>query len=444
MKAKNFLAVQIVFLFLLAACERQKESESQAVQVQTFTAKKSSQNITLESYGSVTYNKKNDVCALVEGTIAEQKVQEGSAVKKGDVLFVLKNVQYQIQRAERQNQLSSAEAKLKAAKNSLEEQKKNAKSLMMSLENARINLLQKKEEHSLLLKNLEKNKALFAAGGISEISMEQMNMDAKASKAEINILEKELKMQALGFEDRDLLQAGIEPSDDEEERKIQFVELNCQNAKIQIELAEVEKRNAERDLEAIDELMQNLTVRSPCSGIVGVLYYENGERVTQNEKLATIIDMESPYAKVSVQEKDMEKIQIGSSAFVEIESAAFKEESVVDFISPLADSETGNFYIKIPVDNKTKKIRLGMFAKCSIKTKSSGEYFALPESALAKRDGNTAFFYCVQNDFVYQKMCPIEMERDGKIFVKNGIKDGEKIVDSPSTTLKEGLRVKCI
>ena len=85
-----------------------------------------------------------------------------------------------------------------------------------------------------------------------------------------------------------------------------------------------------------------------------------------------------------------------------------------------------------------------MFAKCSITTKAAGEYFVLPESALVRKDGNSAFLYCVQNDLVYQKECPIEMEREGKVFIKNGIKDGEKIVEFPSANLKEGLRVKCI
>jgi len=63
---------------------------------------------------------------------------------------------------------------------------------------------------------------------------------------------------------------------------------------------------------------------------------------------------------------------------------------------------------------------------------------------LRRRDGNTAYLYCVQNDFVYQKECPIEMELEGKIYIKKGLKDGEKIIEFPSNALKEGLRVKCI
>ena len=444
MKKKLALALSLATFVFASACSTKKEKQNAGLQVKTLTAKKSRQNITLESYGSITYKKKNDVCALIDGTIAEQKVIEGSSVKKGQILFLLKNIQLQIQKAERQNQLNSAAAKLRAAKNNLVEQERNALSAMMALENASANLLQKKEEYSLQLSDLKKNKKLFDAGGLSASSIERMEMEAQAAKTDIDVLEKEFIIKSLGYGESDLLRQGIVPSQDKDERKRQYVDLNTQGAKIQIELAEVELKNAERDLEAVNALIEGLTVRSPCDGIVGALYFEGGEWVTQNEKLATIIDMEIPYAKVSVQEKDMEKICLGANALIEIDSAAFKEESVIDFISPLADSETGNFYIKVPVNNQSNKLRLGMFAKCSIQTKSSGEYFALPESALFRRDGNTAFFYCVQNDFVYKKECPIEMERDGKIYVKSGIKDGDKIVDSPSTTLKEGLRVKCI
>ena len=429
---------------LLVSCAGKEAPDSQSIEVKTLVAVKSKQSVTLESYGSITYKKKNEARSIVEGTIVEQNALEGKSVQKGETLFRLENIQYQIQRAERQNQLNSARAKLKAAKNNLLEQERSAQSTIIALENARTNLMQKKDERALLLKNLEKNKRLFDAGGISESSLEQMQMEERASKSEIDVLEKELQMKSLGYNESDLINAGMEPSADVETRQRQLIDLNSQSAKIQIELAEVELKNAERDLESIEALIEALTVTAPCDGIIGAIYFENGERVTQNERLATIIDMKIPYAKVFLQERDMEKIQIGAPTLVEIDSAAFRQESIVDFISPLADSETGNFYIKIPVDNSENKIRFGMFAKCAIQTKSTGEYFELPESALRRRDGNTAYFFCVQNDFLYQKECPIEMERDGNIYIKSGLKEGDKIVVRPTNALKEGLRVKCI
>ena len=313
---------------------------------------------------------------------------------------------------------------------------------MASLENAKANLAQKKEELALLNKNVQKNKALLEAGGISESAFEKMSVECQAAATETAILEKEIVSEEIGFRDQDLLDAGIEPSQDSFEKTRQLVELNTQSAKIQIELSEVETQNAEENLRSINSLMENLTVRSPATGIVGSLNVENGERITQNERILTVIDMEEPYAQVSVQEKDMQKISLGSPALVEIESVGKKQKSAISFISPLADFETGNFSVKIPLKNGDEILRCGMFAQCSIETKSLENFFAMPPEAVLARNGNNIVFYCVQKGFVFQKECPIEMERDGKIFVAGGLEDGEKIVVNPSPEIKEGVRVK--
>ncbi len=441
---KSLICAAAALSLLASSCKKSSKEPSDEVEVKTLTAKKCEENVTIETFGAITYKMKNDISSLVDGTIVERNVQEGSIARKGQILLKMKNIQYEIQKAECQNKLNSAQARLKAAQNNLIQEERSVLAKIMSLENAETNLAQKKEEANLLQRNLEKSKRLFDAGGISESALEQMALDAKAAQTEIEVLEKELKMQSLGYNDKDLIFAGIQPSEDDDEKKSQLVDLNTQSARIEIELANVEVQNAERNLESINALMENLTVRAERDGIVGAVYFERGERVTQNQTLMTIIDMEKPYAKVPIQERDLEKIQLGSKALVEINSAKVRQNSAVEFISPMADSESGNFFVKIPVNNSDEKIRLGMFAKCLIETKASGEFFALPESALLRRDGNTAFFYCVKNDFIYQKECPIEMEKDGKIFIASGLKDGEQIIERPKSTLKEGLRVKTI
>ena len=175
---------------------------------------------------------------------------------------------------------------------------------------------------------------------------------------------------------------------------------------------------------------------------MGALKCENGERVTQNQNVLTLIDMAEPYAQVTVQERDMEKIAIGSPALVKIDSLGQKQKSAVAFISPLAEFETGNFYVKIPLKNDKDDLRFGMFAQCSIESKRSGDFFALPREAVLFRNGNNVAFYCVQNGYVFQKECAVEMERDGKLFVAGGLEDGDKIIVNPSQAVKEGVHVK--
>ena len=438
----NLSLAGAVLCAVLCSCAKAKGGGEELLEARTVTVKKSAQNFCLDTFGSVTYKRKNEVTALVEGTVYELNVQEGSKVCQGDVLLRMKNVQYEIQKAEFQNQLNSAKARLRAAKNNLTQEELGAQSRMLSLENARASLAQKKEELDLSKKNLEKNRSLFEAGGISESAFEKMSLECQAVQTEVAILEKEIKADEMGFRDQDLLAAGMEPSEDSEEKARQLVELNVQSAKIQIELCAAEAQNAEENLRSINSLMENLTLRSPMSGVVGTLNVENGERVTQNQKALTIIDMSEPFAQVTVQEKDMEKIALGSPALVEIESLGQNQKSAVSFISPLADYETGNFFIKIPLKNAEENLRFGMFAQCSIETNKRENFFAAPPEAILGRNGNNIVFYCVKNGYVFQKECPIEMERNGKIFISGGIEDGEKIVVNPSSAIKEGVHVK--
>ncbi len=443
MKGKKTAAL-LSLCALLASCAKEGARKEAETEARVITVKKSELHSTIDTYGSVTYKKKNDVSSLVDGTIVGLFVQEGSQVKKGDIMLKMKNVQYEIQKVERENALNSATAKARAAENNLREEEKNIKSKMLSIENARATLLQKKGELDFMKKNLEKNKKVFLAGGIAASAYEQMEIECNSEKTEVEILEKELRMQEMGFTDQDLLAAGMEPSEKQEEKELQLLELNLRGAKINIELSEAEKRNAEQNLKSIVSLMENLTVRAPTDGIVGALNYENGERVFQNEKILTLIDMEEPYAQVTLQEKDSQKIQLGSPALVKIESLDYEQKSQVSFISPMADYETGNFVLKIPLKNQSGLMRLGMFAHCSIETKSSGKYFLLPEKAAIKRKANNVAFYCVENGYIFQKECPIEMEKDGKIYLDKGVSDGEKIVENPGAELKEGQHVKAI
>lgn len=164
----------------------------------------------------------------------------------------------------------------------------------------------------------------------------------------------------------------------------------------------------------------------------------------QNEKLMTIVDVSAPYTIVSIQEKDMQGIEIGSEAELEVSSLNEFQSAKIEFIAPVADMQTGNFNVKIPMKNDDDKIKLGMFVRCSIQTKKSGNFFILPESIVLKRDGNRISFYSVQNEILVVKNCIVDMERDGNFFIESGISDGEKIVENPSSALREGMHVKAI
>lgn len=430
-------------VFAFNACKKDNSQESLA-QVKTFTARLTPHSIKLKTFGTVTYGKKNDITALVEGTIYELNVKEGDKVRQGDILLRMKNIQYEIQRSENQNQVNSAKASLETSKHNLTKSILNANSQIMSLENSRLNLAQKQSELELVKENLKKNERLFKAGGVSKQDITQMRLNAQGTQTEIEILKKKIQIEELGFRNEDLILAGYVPSENKDTLKNQLIELNTRSAQLEIEIAKVNLQNALENLKSTDTLIENLTVRASSDGIVGVLNFENGEHVMQNEKLMTIVETSSPYTLVTVQEKDMQGIELGSDAELEIASLNEIQSGKIEFIAPVADMQTGNFNVKIPMKNDDEKIKLGMFVRCSIQTNKSGNFFILPESVALKRDGNRISFYSVQNEILVIKNCVVDMEGDGRFFIESGIADGEQIVEKPSSALKEGMHVKAI
>lgn len=430
-------------MFALSACSKEHSQENLA-HVKTITARLTPHTTKLKAFGTVTYGKKNDITALVEGTIYELTVKEGDKVKQGDVVLRMKNIQYEIQRSENQNQVNSAAASLESSKNNLTRTILNVNSQIMSLENSRLNLAQKQNELCLVKETLEKNETLFEAGGVSKQDIAQMRLNAQGTQTEIEILQKKIQIEELGFRDEDLILAGYIPSDDKETRRNQLIELNTRSAQLEIEIAKVNLQNARENLKSTNMLIENLTVRASSDGIVGVLNFENGEHVMQNEKLMTIVDVSAPYTLVNIQEKDMQGIELGSEAELEVVSLNEFQSAKIEFIAPVADMQTGNFNVKIPMKNDDDKIKLGMFVRCSIQTNMSGAFFILPESVVLKRDGNRISFYSVQNEILVVKNCVADMEHDGKFFIESGISDGEKIVENPSSALREGMHVKAI
>ncbi len=432
----------LTFILILSSCKEKVTESREPVAVKTITAIAEENFDNLETYGSVIYKKKNTVTSLVDGTIVELWTQEGSAVKKGAPLLKLKNVQYEIKKIECQNALNSAQARVRSARNNLIESEKQVNGQILEIENLKTKLFLKEEELKLQKKQFEKNEKLFMAGGISENAREQLLAELQNLEGDVQILQKEIAIQEMGFKTEWLEKAGVIASENIDERKRQIIDLNLQSAKIQIELALTEEENAKQNLRSIESLMDNLIILSPADGIIGQLNFERGEHVVENEKLLTIIDMKEPYAQVLLQEKDCQKVFVGSPALIKINSLNEEQKSYVSFISPLADYESGNFKLKIPLENENNKIKLGMFIQCEIKTNEKRKIFKIPKEAAIRIHENTATLFFVQKGYLFQKNCPIEFENENWLFISKGIEEGEKILAHAQDSLKEGQYVK--
>ena len=395
----------------------------------------------ITSFGTVTYNSKNDVTSLESGTLVYFPINEGDFVRAGQVIARLKNVQLEFQKEQYENALESARASLAVAKNELREEELAVESRIISLEKSALAIMQRELELEAEQETLRNKTELNQIGGVTDAALKQLRIQEKSSQTELAILKKEREIACLGLRDVDLIDAGYAVPEDAMQKKQLLVKLNTKSTVTKIEALQAEVRNAETSLAAINKLIDELTIHSPITGIVGAKQYENGEYVEQNKSIATIMDTSSVFAVVYIQEKDAVNYALGSEIDIELPSLNKTIRSIISEISPIADPQSGNFSVKAAIQNSDGAIKPGMFVKCSLQQKGTAECCKMPASALVSNNGGTGTVFCVHNNFAVLKTVAIAAQKDGYVWISSGLRSGETVIDNPSPFLKEGQSV---
>jgi RND family efflux transporter MFP subunit len=439
MKLNRILPVIAGCIFLSCARE-QKTAGNNILAVRAQAAEAKLLQDELASFGTITYKVKNDITIQVGGIISAVRVREGDRVDRGEPIALLKNVQLEIQHDQAAIGLEQARSSLSLARTRLEEARLAAESRFLSLEKGYLSLNQKELEREEAGSSLKNRRELWQIGGLTDEAYRNLELSVLSLDAEINMLKKDLEINSLGLRDADLEAAGISVSPDPAERKAQFIELNTRSARVEADAAEAALRNAQKSLDSVARLIEELTVRSTVSGILGVLYFENGEYIGQNEKLATVMDISRVFGVFFVQEQDMGNIFPGTPLHLDIPSMGLAFDTGISEISPAADPQSGNFSVKAEIPNDTGQIRPGMFVKCRIPRGDGEKYPAIPESALLQ--GENAQVYCVLNGIAVIREITVKAKKEGFLWVASGIKEGDIVIDKPSPYLKDGVYVE--
>ncbi|GHV96650.1 hemolysin D [Spirochaetia bacterium] len=396
----------------------------------------------LNSFGTISYKIKNDITAQVEGTIAALNAKEGDTVRAGQQIARLRNVQLEIQKDQYENSLTSAQAALYMAQTKMQEARLGVESRLLNLDKNRLTLAQQELELEDAYLTLGGRKELHGIGGITDANLKSLELSVSAKEAEIAVLKKDIEIAQLGLRDADLINAGYRIAASGEEKINQFIELNTRTIAAEIRSAEANVRNAEKSLDAVQKLLDELIIRSSVSGVVGTLYFENGEHIPQNEKIATVMDISTVYAVFYIQEQDIINFSQGTPLDIEIPSLKQFMKARIDEISPIADPQSGNFSVKAEIPNTGLSIKPGMFIKCVIPRSQEVSYPSIPETALLRVNGNDGTVFTITNGVAVVKQVHIQAQKDGIVWISSGINERDTVIDKPSPFLKEGEYVE--
>ncbi|MGH7322728.1 MAG: efflux RND transporter periplasmic adaptor subunit [Candidatus Rokuibacteriota bacterium] len=184
-----------------------------------------------------------------------------------------------------------------------------------------------------------------------------------------------------------------------------------------------------------------LVVRAPFEGRVIDRKVTPGALFEAQQPLATIADLRTVWVFLQAYEKDLALLREGVA--VTLTTDAYPQETFrgrVDFLGSVVDAATRTVRLRATVDNRSEKLRPGMFVKARVdipKPEAEAKaILAVPQLALQTLEGRQIVFVQTQPGVFVRKYVETGHTFEGFTEILSGVKPGEVIVTEGSFVLK--------
>ncbi len=191
-------------------------------------------------------------------------------------------------------------------------------------------------------------------------------------------------------------------------------------------------------------------ILAPISGRVSARNVDVGNLVGQGEAtlLTTIMSIDPIYAYFSPSQKDITLIRKYSKkektdAFIEVQGKmeTLRLDGFVDFKNNQVDPSTSTVSMRATISNSDAQVMPGTFVHVNIFINDEFEFRMIPPEIIFN-DQLGKFVYIVDSDNKARRVS-IQTSYDTKYYidVKEGLKDGDRVIVSALPKLRNGLKV---
>lgn len=219
------------------------------------------------------------------------------------------------------------------------------------------------------------------------------------------------------------------------EAQVADLTLQLRTAETNITAAQARERSAMARLD-------DLVVRAPFAGRVGLRQVSLGALVDNKMTITTLDDVSQIRLDFAVPETLVPKIAVG--AVVEAQSVSYpgrKFKGSVSVIDTRIDPVTRSAKLMALIDNKDGDLKPGMFMNVLLQVAARENAVLVPEEAVVA-EGPRQIAFVVKDGKIDRRVVTIGQRQEGKVEVAEGLKVGEVIVVRGTQRVRQGLAVQ--
>jgi HlyD family secretion protein len=375
-----------------------------------------------------------DLHAKVSGYLAEQKVDIGDRVQKGDVLARISVPEIEAQVKQDRAEVARAEAKADQMTAAVTTAEADLGTATVGVAFARAEARSKESYRAYREKQRNRFKELAASTAIDpKLAEEQEDQYQAAVSAE--------------------LAAG--ESVNAAKQKEVAAGARVKQAQADLKYATAEVAVAKARLERSEVLLGYTVIKSPYTGVVTKRSFHPGEFVRSaeaGERTPIFVVERTDVMRIVVQvpDRDVPFVDVGDAAGVTVDAlpgVTFKtvgaEKAVVSRIAASEDSHTRMMRIEIHVGNPNGKLRRGMFGRVTLALQvGAPEAVRIPSSALhGKAEGGRASVRVVRDDIAHVVPVRYGTDNGSEVEILSGLTPADRVIVRASGPVDNGTQV---
>ena len=327
------------------------------------------------------------ISPLEGGVVQEIVAEEGSRVKRGDVILILSNENLDMQILNSEADLAEKENILRNTMIQMEQQK-------LSVEQEKLQLQMDVRRNK---RNYEAQKALFDDGLIAKEEFLKAEEDYQLSTSRLKLVENRAKQDSL----------------------YRSVEINQMQESLD---------NMRRNMMMIRKRKDNLTIKAPIDGELGLLDVVLGQSVAAGSKIGQINNLDSYKIEAQIDEHYIDRVSAGLDATFERQSERYQAQ--IRKVYP--EVRDGKFKADFKfVGQQPENIRSGQTYYLNLQLGQPVEAILIPRGAFYQKTAGK-WIYVMSSDGTKAIRRDIRIGRQNPQYyeVIEGLEPGEKVITS--------------
>ena len=208
-------------------------------------------------------------------------------------------------------------------------------------------------------------------------------------------------------------------------------------------------KSADAGVGQIRATIERKTIRAPFAGVLGIRQVNLGQYLAGGAPIVSLQSLRPVYVNFTVPQQEIGLVSVGSSVQVTSDALGQAEVGRIAAFDSVIDEATRNARVQAIFDNRSGKLRPGMFVEAQIARGARTTVIALPVSAISYAPFGDSVF--IVEDVkgpngksyrgVRQQFVKLGGSRGDQVAVLTGVKPGEEVVTSGVFKLRPGASV---